>query len=272
MASYGGHAMEMTEVGDLRVGYEQAGDGPPLVLLHGYVGDGATTWRRQLEALADDFTVVAWDAPGTGRSSDPPESFGIAGYADCLAGFIFQLGLDRPHVAGLSFGGILALELSRRHPAIAETLILVSAYAGWAGSLPADVAEQRLQQALMLAELSPEEFVATLLPTMFSEGTPQETIDEFAASMLEFHPAGFRAMAHASAEDLREALPHVTVPTLLVYGGNDVRAPLAVAEQLHAAIAGSTLVVLPDAGHACNVEAAHEFNEAVRRFLREQRR
>jgi pimeloyl-ACP methyl ester carboxylesterase len=261
--------MEIIEVGGLRVGYERAGDGPPLVLLHGYVGDGPTTWRRQLDALADDFTVIAWDAPGAGRSADPPETFGIAGYADCLAGFIAELGLDRPHVAGLSFGGILAVELSRRHPSIADTLILVSAYAGWAGSLPADVTEQRLRQAFVLADLSPDEFVAALLPTMFSEGTPRETLDDFAASMREFHPIGFRAMARASAEDLRDALPHVNLPTLLVYGGNDVRAPLTVAEQLHAAITGSRLVLLPNAGHLCNVEAANEFNEAVRRFLGE---
>jgi pimeloyl-ACP methyl ester carboxylesterase len=54
----------------------------------------------------------------------------LAGYADCLAGFIKRLGLEAPHVAGLSFGGILALELYRQHPAIPATLILVSAYAG----------------------------------------------------------------------------------------------------------------------------------------------
>lgn len=74
--------MGMITVGDLRVGYERAGDGPPLVLLHGYVGDGPTTWRWQLEQLADEFTVVACDAPGAGRSSDPPETLGMAGYAD----------------------------------------------------------------------------------------------------------------------------------------------------------------------------------------------
>ena len=52
--------------------------------------------------------VVAWDAPGAGCSSDPPERFGIAGYADCLAGFIGRVALERPHVAGLSLGGALA--------------------------------------------------------------------------------------------------------------------------------------------------------------------
>jgi pimeloyl-ACP methyl ester carboxylesterase len=257
----------MIEADGRRIAYERAGDGPPLVLLHGYVGDGPATWRRQIDGLSDEFTVVAWDAPGAGRSSDPPEAFGMAGYADCLAGFVETLGLEKPHVAGLSFGGALALELYRRHPAIPRTLILASAYAGWAGSLPAEVAEQRLRQALLLAELSPEEFAGALLPTMFSESSPQDSVDAFGASMLAFHPAGFRAMARASAEDLRDALPQIKIPTLLVYGDQDVRASLTVAENLRAAISGSTLVVLPHTGHACNIEAPEAFNSAVRSFL-----
>jgi pimeloyl-ACP methyl ester carboxylesterase len=261
--------MEMIDLDGLRIGYERLGQGPPLVLLHGYVGDGPTTWRSQLEALSDEFTVVAWDAPGSGRSSDPPEDFGMSGYADCLAGFIEALGLQSPHVAGLSFGGALALELSRRHPHIPRTLVMASGYAGWDGSLPAEVSRQRLRQALELADLSAEEFVSTLLPTMFSDATPAEYVDAFGTVMRAFHPAGFRAMARASAENLRDALPLVKVPTLLVYGANDVRAPLGVAEDLHAAITGSKLVVLPSTGHVCNVEAPDEFNRAIRTFLRE---
>jgi pimeloyl-ACP methyl ester carboxylesterase len=261
--------MESVEVGGLRIAYERAGTGPPLVLLHGYVGDGPTTWRGQLEALSDEFTVIAWDAPGAGASTDPPESFGISGYAEALAGFITRLGLGSPHVAGLSFGGILALALSGRHPGIPRTLTLASATAGWSGSLPADMATQRLQQAMALSELSPVEFVGTLLPTMFSAGTPPELVDAFAASMSAFHPTGFRAMARASAESVRDVLSRVRVPTLLVYGDQDVRAPLPVAEDLHTAIAGSTLVVLPGAGHACNIEAPEAFDRAVRAFLRQ---
>ena len=114
-----------------------------------------------------------------------------------------------------------------------DELVLVSAYAGWGGSLPSDVVEQRLQQALVLADLSAGEFAAALLPTMFSDATPAESVDRFGAALREFHPAGFRAMARASAEDLRAALPLVTQPTLLVCGDQDVRAPLTVAEDLH---------------------------------------
>lgn len=107
---------------------------------------------------------------------------------------------------------------------------------------------------------------------MFSKTMPRETVDVFRATMQAFHPRGFRAMARASAEDVRDVLPHVDVPTLLVYGDRDVRAPLTVAEALHAAISGSRLVVLPDAGHLCNIEAPDDFNAAVRDFLHDNRR
>jgi pimeloyl-ACP methyl ester carboxylesterase len=260
--------METITIDDHRIAYQRVGDGPPLVLLHGYVGDGRTAWRPQLDALADELTLIAWDAPGTGRSSDPPEAFGMAGYADVLARFIAALDLGAPHVAGLSFGGALAIELARRHPDVPASLTLVSAYAGWRGSLEPDVADARLAQALALSELSPDELVSTLLPTMFSEGTPKGTIEAFGESLREFHPVGFRAMARAAAEDLRDALPTIEVPTLLVYGERDSRAPLAVARRLESAIAGSELVVLRGAGHVCNLEEPELFNEHMRRFLK----
>src|SRR5204863_666816 len=102
-----GEAVDEIEVEGLRIAYRRAGQGPPLVLLHGFVGD-SREWRRQIEGLSDEFTVVAWDAPGAGGSSDPPDAFRLADYADCLAAFIDTLGLSRPHVAGVSFGGALA--------------------------------------------------------------------------------------------------------------------------------------------------------------------
>lgn len=124
--------MEHVEVGGLWIAYERAGDGPPLVLVHGFVGDGISTWSHQLEGL------------------------------------------------------------------------------------------------------------------------------------------GFRAMAHASAEaDLRDVLPTVEVPTLLLAGDQDVRAPLRVAEALHASLPTSRLVVLPGVGHVIPVEAPEAFNREVRSFVQD---
>jgi pimeloyl-ACP methyl ester carboxylesterase len=120
---------DQIEVEGLRIAYQRAGEGTPLVLLHGGPLYGRE-WRRQIDDLSHEFTVVAWDAPGCGRSSDPPDTFRSGDYADCLAAFIDMLGLGRPHVLGLSFGAVLGLELYRRHPMLPQTLVLASAYAG----------------------------------------------------------------------------------------------------------------------------------------------
>jgi pimeloyl-ACP methyl ester carboxylesterase len=261
--------MNQIEVKGLCIAYQRAGEGPPLLLLHGGLSD-SREWRRQLEELSDELTVVAWDAPGCGQSSDPPETFRLPEYADCLTGFVDALGLGPPHVLGLSFGAGLALELYRRHPRVPRTLVLASAYAGWAGSLPADVVEQRLHQALWEADLPPDQVVPGYIPGLFTESAPAELIDEVVAIMSEFHPAGVRAMAHAFAEaDLRDVLPRINVPTLLLYGDADQRSPLNVAEDLLARIPTSRLVVMHGVGHQSNIEAAERFNSAVRSFLRE---
>ena len=260
--------MEHVEVEGLEIAYQRAGTGPPLVLVHGALVD-SRMWRPQLEGMSDEFTVVAWDAPGCGRSSDPPETFRLPDFADCLAGFIERLALDRPHVLGLSFGGGLAIQFYARHPALPRTLVLAAAYAGWAGSLPPEVVAQRLAKALRESELLPEEFLPGWIPDLLTDAAPPEVADELLTIMLECRPAGMRAMAHAFAEaDLRDVLPHIAVPTLLLYGDADRRSPLDVAEALRDDIPGSKLVVLPGVGHASNLEAPEQFNQAVRSFLR----
>lgn len=102
---------------------------------------------------------------------------------------------------------------------------------------------------------------------MFAPGTSASAVAAFGAAVRRFHPAGFRAMARASAEDLREVLPHVWIPALLLYGERDVRAPSAVAEHLRSALPDATLVTLPETGHVSPIEAPESFNAAVRRFL-----
>jgi pimeloyl-ACP methyl ester carboxylesterase len=261
--------VEQLDVGGLRIAYEMTGAGPPLVLLHGGLGDHRV-WRRQLDTFADAWTVVVWDAPGCGGSSDPPGTFGLSDYADCLAGLVTGLGLVRPHVLGLSFGGGLAIALSDRYPDLPRSLVLASAYAGWAGSLPPEEVDRRLSMATADAERPPEEWVEHYLPTFFASEVDQEVIDDTVAMMLDTRPAGMLPMLRAFAEaDLRSVLPDISVPTLLLYGDADVRAPLPVAEGLHAAIPTSQLVLLPGVGHVHNLEAPERFDEQVRRFLLE---
>jgi pimeloyl-ACP methyl ester carboxylesterase len=244
--------MEQIQVDGLHIAYERAGVGPALVLLHGGFGFDSHSWRRQLEALCDEFTVVAWDMPGCGQSAGPPETFRAADFADCLAAFI----------------GALALELYRRYPAIPRSLILASAYAGGAGSLPAEVVQQRTHHVLRALDLPPEQWAREWSPSMLSPSAPTEVVEEVTASLCAFRPVGQRVMVRTvSEQDLRDVLPRISVPTLLLYGDRDVRSPASVGEELHARIPSARLVVLPGVGHVSNLEAPELFNAEVRRFL-----
>lgn len=256
------------EVGGLNIAFERAGTGPAVLLAHGFVGDARSTWGSQIEALSDEFAVIAWDAPGAGGSTDPPEGFGMDAYADCLAGFLGALRVERAHLVGLSFGGALVLAAFRRHRRLASSLTLVSGYAGWLGSLGKEAADQRLARSLEASWLTPDEFVAAMAPSMFSPSADGELMAPFLDSVLAFHPSGFRAMARASYSDQRHVLAEIDLPTLLLYADHDVRAPVSIGESMHGAVRTSELVVLTGPGHASPVEAPDEVTRELRRFLR----
>jgi pimeloyl-ACP methyl ester carboxylesterase len=263
--------MREVRLGDLRIAYGQAGDGPPLVLLHGGMED-SRSWRWQMDALADEFTVLAWDAPGCGRSSDVPESWRMPDWADALAAWLDAIGIERPHVLGLSWGSSMALEFYRRHAQAPASLILASAYAGWAGSLSAAETAGRLEGILASADLPLEETLEAW-PGVLSRGAPaglrEELMDMWADNAGSRKPGGYRAAAHSMAEaDLRDVLPRIHVPTLLLYGALDERSPLTVAEELHARIPSSRLAVIEGVGHLANAEAPDAFNLHVREFVR----
>lgn len=254
------------EVAGLSVGYRESGAGAPLVLLHGFLCD-SRCWLPQLAGLADRFRVIAWDAPGAGASSDPPDSFTTSDYARCLAAFLDAIGVGRGHVVGLSWGGILAQELYRLNPERLRCLVLADTYAGWLGSLAQPIWKERLAGCLLDAERPPEALVARFVPGVFTDAAPRSLRDAFSAIVSEFHPIGFRLMALSSAEmDTRDLLPRIAVPTLVLWGEDDRRSPIHVAEQLSSAIPGAELAIIPDAGHLSNMEQPDAFNAYVRRF------
>jgi pimeloyl-ACP methyl ester carboxylesterase len=257
--------VERSRVNGLDVAYERAGDGPPLVLLHGAALDGRS-WQPQLAGLADEFTVVAWDEPGAGRSSDLPAGFGLADYTDCLAELIEGLGLGPAHVAGLSWGGTVALELHRRRPAVVRTLVLADTYAGWRGSLPREEVRARVEgfEQMVAAGVDPFD---PALPGLFAGEPPEEYVRLLEEIAADVRPATMEQLvATMAAADLRDVLPRVRVPTLLIWGELDARSTLRVARQFEEEIPDAKLVVLPATGHLSNLERPERFNAAVREF------
>jgi pimeloyl-ACP methyl ester carboxylesterase len=259
--------VQVVRANGLDIAYERAGEGPALVLAHGAASDGRF-WRPQLAALSGELTVVAWAEPGAGGSADTPAGFQLADYADCLAALIEALELGPAHVGGLSWGGTVAQEVYRRHPALVATLILADTYAGWRGSLPEDELRARVEHARK-AVAAPRESFDPTLPGLFGDDPPDEAVALLAEMAADVRPESMGAQLSVMAQaDQRDLLPGIRVPTLLVWGEQDARSPLSIAHQLELAIPDTTLVVIPGAGHLSNLEQPERFNKAVRQFCR----
>jgi pimeloyl-ACP methyl ester carboxylesterase len=259
--------VEVVEANGLEIAYERVGEGLPLVFVHGAAEDGRV-WQPQLAALADEFTVVAWDEPGAGGSSDVPADFGLADYANCLATLIEALALGPAHVAGISWGGTVVLELYRHHPELVATLILVDTYAGWKGSLSEEEVRARVEGARQMLAAPAEELDPTF-PGLFAGDPPARFVPLLAEIAAAVRPESLKAQLWVmAAADQRDLLPRIAVPTLLIWGALDARSPLSVAREFEEAIPDASLVTIPGAGHASQLEQPERFNEAVREFCR----
>jgi pimeloyl-ACP methyl ester carboxylesterase len=259
--------VEIVHAGGLEVAYQRVGGGPPLVFVHG-AGDDGRIWQPQLAALADEFTVVAWDEPGAGSSSDLPAEFALPEYAHCLAAVVEDVGLGPAHIAGLSWGGTVAQELYRHHPGLVATLILIDTYAGWRGSLSPEEVRARVLGAREMLAAPPGEFDPTF-PGLFAGDPSAELVSLLEEIAADVRPESLARQLSIMAEtDQRDVLPQIVVPTLLIWGELDQRSPVSIAHELEEAIPNAELVVIPGAGHLSNLEKPEMINEAIRSFCR----
>ncbi len=260
--------MDVVKVSGLDVAYEREGQGRPLVLLHGILAD-SREFAAQRSGLRSGFDVITPDLPGCGRSGDPPESWRMEEYSHALAGFLDAIGVSSAVVGGLSWGGILSQEFYRHYPRRVDGLVLIDTYAGWGGTLPPEEVRARRDEYLLQSERPGSEFIPGWMPGLLSPSTPPEVVRELEATMMEFHPSGYRTMIHSVAEaNTLDLLPSITVPTILIWGELDVRSPVEGARAMQVLIPGSRLVVVPGVGHCVNLEAPDALNAAIRDFFR----
>ncbi|MBO0980394.1 alpha/beta fold hydrolase [Microbacterium sp. SD291] len=242
--------MSEVVVDGLRIAYRRRGSGPPLLLLHGAFED-SRIWTADMERLAGDLDVIAWDAPGCGLSDDVPDGWGDSDWAAAAAGFIDALGLTRPAVAGFSLGSVLALLLAREHPASVGRLVLVGAYAGWGGSLgPHDLAE-RVAAARFTMEHPVQEWADGFLDSVFAPGTAPERRALARGLLDDWRPRTTDALLRVMVQDLRPGLPRVESPTAVVRGAEDARSPRSASLELRALLPHAVLREIAGAGHDC---------------------
>lgn len=278
-------------VDGFRVWYRIVGGGAqnekvPLMILHG--GPGAPhDYLENLEALASEQRrVIFYDQLGCGRSDQPddPALCYVARFADELETMREALGLERVHILGQSWGGMLAQEYALRQPRGLVSLIL----ANTSSSIPLWIAEaNRLR-----AELPPEVNQALLKHEQAGTTDSQEYLDavqvfydrhvcrvrplpdyvQRAFDQIGFvynymnGPSEFHVIGVIKDWDRTARLPEIHVPTLIISGLHDESTP-AINEILHKGIAGSEWVMLPNSSHLAHVEEPERYMQVVNAFL-----
>jgi pimeloyl-ACP methyl ester carboxylesterase len=260
--------MPYINIEGMKIHYAKAGSGPALVLLHG-LGSNADSWKKQLVDLQDQFTVIAWDAPGYGHSADPvPEFRYFADFAHVLKKLTEQLNIEPFYLLGHSMGSTLALEFMKHYSQSVKALILASGTRGGAAK-DGDQNEGKLRNRLHAIEhFSSEQIAEQRADNLLGPKATKEMQEEVKRIYAKIRPAGYRsvtyALYHANQNDI---LPIIDVPTLVICGEWDKITPVPESKTIHQGIRHSKLKIIPDTGHLCYQEDSITFNQHIRSFL-----
>jgi pimeloyl-ACP methyl ester carboxylesterase len=241
----------------MRVRCETAGDGPPVLVLHGW-GGSIESVRAILNAIAPVATGYAVDLPGFGQSDPPPTAWGTMDYTQAVREVMEGLGLQTAAVIGHSFGGRVGIQLAATFPERVTKLVLVDSAGLRSRRTWKYYARVGLAKVGKAAERAFGSAGARLRAQIVRRTA---SADYLAAGELR------GTLIRVVNEDLRDELPRITAPTLLIWGGADRDTPVADGKLMERLIPDAGLVVFESAGHYSYVDASHAFGRVVRHFL-----
>jgi 3-oxoadipate enol-lactonase len=236
-----------------------------LILLHG-LGGSRLSWEPQLHVLADHCRVIAWDMPGYGASKSLDGHVTFGALADAVVDLIDVVGAITVHLAGISFGGMIAQYVAAKHPSrlLSMTLLSTSPAFGLDGTKPDEWRAARL--APLDAGREPADFAHDVLAAISGPHMSAEALAGQCVAMARVPAAELRRSIDCLVtHDSRALLPAIDAPTLCVVGELDEETPVSYAFALADLIPRAMLVVIPEAGHLLNVEEP----DAVNRLLLE---
>ena len=256
----------MTPVPPLAV--DCAGDGPPVVMIHGLGGSSNTF--QPLMARLSDYRVIRPDMPGAARSGPPTEPLSISGHAAAVLDLLRAMGFMRVHLVGHSMGTLVCQHLAAEVPDLAASLTLCGAL-----TEPTDAARKGLgvragvARDKGMAGIADQIIAATLAPRTHAQNPA--AVAFVRQSILRQNPEGYArncaALARATATDPRR----IKSPTLLVTGDCDPVAPVRMAQVLADGIAGARLDVLDRCGHWVTVEQPAISSQKLAEHLQQHR-
>lgn len=251
------------EINGLTVNYEESGpkDGVPVVLLHGW-GCSTKTVRSIASFLEDSLRVISIDLPGHGSSEEPSTVWNTEDFACLIIDTIKKLDLHQPYIIGHSFGGRTAIKAAAiSKPDFFRRIILVDS----AGIKP----RRSLKYYYKVYSYKTFKKLAFLFA---GKEKGQKLVDKAlkksgSADYQAASPMMRAIMSRCVNEDLKKDMPHISVPTLLIWGEDDTATPISDAQKMKKLIPDSGLVSFPGCGHYSFLDNPFAFKAVIRKFL-----
>lgn len=254
---------------EIEIAFTDIGEGPAVLLLHGYPFD-KSMWSEQIDAIAAaGFRAIAPDLRGLGETKSSSEVATMDDMARDAAALLDRLRVEQAVVCGLSMGGYVALEFMHLFPQRVSGLVLAGTRA------PADSEQEksgREQQVYTMLRAGMVPISIATLPKLLAQRTLNEKPDvvkRVRTMITRSDPKGAAAAQRgmAARRDYSEDLSKIDVPTLIIVGREDSIRPVADAEFMHRGIQNSRLEIIEDAAHMTNMEQPEVFNKALSGFL-----
>ena len=256
-----------------KIAYDEVSPSHPkgtILLLTG-LGAKRHGWCKQLAVFGRHYRTIALDHRDAGDSDPVKTPYRIPDQANDAAAVLRALGAPKAHVVGISMGGFVALEMSLRHTAVVDKLILVSTSGGGLRQAwPSPLTMLRLARRgkAEVGELTRQIYSHIMAPG-FAERHPEEM--ERIVALGRYRPmaddAYYRQLCAALLHDVSKRLDEIKVPTLVIHGENDPLVHVKNGINLARRIPGARLVLYPRTGHIPIIERAEEFNRDVLAFL-----
>jgi 3-oxoadipate enol-lactonase len=266
--------MPIVEVNHARLHIEDTGapspGAPAVVFGHGLLFSGRM-FAAQVERLRDRYRCVTIDWRGQGKSPAAAHGYDMDTLTEDAIGVIEQLGLGAVHYVGLSMGGFVGMRLAARRADLVRSLTLLDTSAG--PEDPDKVSRYRLL-AKVYGVLGMKPVQARVEPIMFgptflADPGSREHIDAWLTEVRAAQRSGIKKAIYGvtDREPIQAELSRITAPTLVVVGADDVATPVDKAEAIVAAIEGSRLEVVPDAGHSSTIEQPEALSDLIEAFV-----
>jgi pimeloyl-ACP methyl ester carboxylesterase len=263
--------MPITKAGDIHLETYIEGSGPPLLMIMGFAGSASSWGDPLLEALRPHFTCIRFSNRGTGLIDKPEVQFTIRTMADDAANLLTALGIARPHVFGISMGGMIAQELVLNYSQHVSGLVLGCTSSGPSHGVQAT--PETHARMMPTPGLSPDQMIRNAWPALCSHTFIERSagfLEGILASSLEtptpLETLG-RQMVAIQTFDTYDRLPQIRAKTLVIHGDSDLLVPPENGRIVAERIPGAVLKLVPGVGHMFFWEEPEAVAHTITQFL-----